>query len=87
MYINLGKYHTLSTLFTLIFSPLCTLRDDAIFLGTYTMNSRDKVNKPGFNTKIFSVSNKDDSKDDVFLDLRPSVLLPFRPTSTWFYSC
>ena len=23
----------------------------------------------------------------VFLDLRPSVLLPIRPTSTWFYSC
>ena len=25
--------------------------------------------------------------DGVFLDLRPSVLLPIRPTSTWFYSC
>ena len=25
--------------------------------------------------------------DCVFLDLRPSVLLPIRPTSTWFYSC
>ena len=25
--------------------------------------------------------------DGVFLDLRPSVQLPIRPTSTWFYSC
>ena len=47
-----------------------------------------------FSTKKDDFPNhKDDcsrillKNDGVFLDLRPSVLLPIRPTSTWFYSC
>ena len=34
-----------------------------------------------------SLLSRTSNFDGVFLDLRPSALLPIRPTSTWFYSC